>query len=147
MLIAALMLTAAVMTRTAGADECLVTEVKLEKQDNGGDAVIIAMTGCPAPKLTGLDGKTPRIVLDFPRGRFEGRHTVNMRVSGHSVLRIRGAKHDKPVDMLRIVLDLTPGKSYAADQTWYQGDGRFLVIIKQQPPAAPEVMTPAAHKN
>ena len=135
--IAALAMATVGMVGTVGAEGCLIKEIRLEKQENDGDSVVIAMTGCHAPRVTGLEGKTPRIVLDFPEGRFQGRRTLQMNVDGGSVFRIRGAKHERPLDMLRIVLDLKPGRSYGAEQTWYQGEGNYVVTIKPAPAISP----------
>ncbi len=135
--IAALAMAAVVTIGTVGAEECLVKAVKLEKQEKDADSIVINMTGCPAPKVSGLEGPPPRIVLDFPAGCFQGRRTLQMDVSGGSVVKIRGAKHDHPLDMFRIVLDLKPGRSYGAEQTWLQGEDQYIIKVAPETPASP----------
>ena len=135
--IAALAMAAVVTIGTVGAEECLVKAVKLEKQEKDADSIVINMTGCPAPKVSGLEGPPPRIVLDFPAGRFQGRRTLQMDVSSGSVVKIRGAKHDHPLDMFRIVLHLKPGRSYGAEQTWLQGEDMYIIKVAPETPASP----------
>ena len=135
--IAALAMAAVVTIGTVGAEECLVKAVKLEKQEKDADSIVINMTGCPAPKVSGLEGPPPRIVLDFPAGRFQGCRTLQMDVSGGSVVKIRGAKHDHPLNMFRIVLDLKPRRSYGAEQTWLQGEDKYIIKVAPETPASP----------
>jgi hypothetical protein len=134
---AALTMATAGTVGTVGAEGCLIKEIKLEKQENHADSVVINMTGCPAPKVSGLEGPPPRIVLDFPAGCFQGRRTLQMDVSGGSVVKIRGAKHDHPLNMFRIVLDLKPRRSYGAEQTWLQGEDKYIIKVAPETPASP----------
>ncbi|MDI9569502.1 MAG: AMIN domain-containing protein [Pseudomonadota bacterium] len=142
--IATLALASAATVGAVGAEGCIIREIQLEKQENDVDTVVINIRGCTAPKVMGLERKAPRIVLDFPAGRFDGRRTLQMRVDGGSVVRIRGAIHEQPVDMLRIVLDLKPGRSYGAEQTWDQGTGRYIITVTPTPVGPPKIATPGA---
>lgn len=117
----------------AQTDKCVIKGIQVTKQQRGVDEVVIVMTGCETPRMSGLEGKKPRIVIDFHNGDCEDLRALNLRPQGNHVWRIRGAKHDSPDGLLRIVLDLNPEKSYFVDQTLHLGEGTFTVFIRPSP--------------
>jgi hypothetical protein len=80
--------------------------------------------------MSALEGKKPRIIIDFPNGNCDDLRGLSLRPQGNHVLRIRGAKHNKPSEFLRIVLDLRPENSYFVDQTLHQGEETFTIGIR-----------------
>ena len=120
----------------AQTDRCVVKGIQMTKQQQEVDKVVIALTGCETPRISALEGKRPRIVIDFPNGDCEDLRALNLRLQGNHAWRIRGAKHDSPDRLLRIVLDLKPEKSYFVDQTLHLGEGTFTVLIRPSPTAS-----------
>jgi hypothetical protein len=89
------------------------------------------LTGRLTPTVKGFDlkGGQPRIIVDFPGAT--GRKGLPAHLKSPSPLAsaVRLGLHPGPKPMVRLVIDLTPGRLYRVEQ-WFRRDlNRYVLVL------------------
>ena len=116
----------------ANAQETQIKDIRFFGADPPGVAenVHVLLSGKNIPKVMVLEGDRPRIVIDFTNAGFTGRKNFTIETKGNYVKKIRIGAHEN--HMIRIVLDLTPGTGYLADQAFDHQENIYKIQVKPE---------------
>jgi len=98
------------------------------------EAIAFQMDGFQPPETFVLKGDRPRIVCDFMNTRLLGNVGNRVEPKGTLVKDIRIAPYGGGAPRVRVVLDLTPGRTYVVDQTFYKEENRYTVTVATKLP-------------
>lgn len=106
-----------------------IKSVRVNLDAGEKEAIAFQMDGFQPPETFVLKGDRPRVVCDFLNTRVLD--SVGNRVeSGGSLIKdIRIAPYGGGAPRVRVVLDLTPGRNYVIDQTFYKKENRYTVTV------------------
>ena len=88
-----------------------VKSIVFTSDKTGGEWISLFCNQSCTPELSSLEGENPRVVMDMKGVSLIQTKTRNVNTGGKLVKRIR-SNLDKQTNILRVVLDLEPSKSY-----------------------------------
>jgi len=112
----------------------IIKSVRLSVDAGKKEAIAFQMDGFQPPETFVLKGDRPRVVCDFLNTRVIGSVGNRVEPKGTLVKDIRIAPYGGGAPRVRVVLDLTPGRSYVVDQTFYKKENRYTVTIAAAAP-------------
>ncbi|MEI8173486.1 MAG: AMIN domain-containing protein [Deltaproteobacteria bacterium] len=114
------------------AQETQIKDVRFSGAEppGGAENVQVVLSGKNIPKVTVLEGDRPRIVIDFMNAGFIGRKNFTIDTKGDYVKRIRIGIYRN--HKTRIVLDLTAGTGYLADQVFDHQENIYKIQVKPE---------------
>lgn len=107
-----------------------VKEVRVDKTSDKEEKITFVLGGFYPPKTFVLEEETPKIVCDFPDTRISEHIKPTIEVNGVYLKRIRLGIHEGPPSKLRVVLDMTPNRSYSVKQTFYKKENYYTLTLK-----------------
>ncbi len=110
------------------ADTVVVRNITFKKEASGRERVLIEFNRFSAPRIFGIDGANPRVVIDVDNVSSAGRGLARIRADGKLVRQIRTAL-DRTTNSMRIVIDVEPNLNYDVDQTYYKAENIYAVEI------------------
>ena len=108
----------------------VVKNITFKKEANGREKVLIEFNRFNAPRIFGIDGANPRIVIDVANVSSAGKGLGRIRAGGKLVRQIRTAL-DRTTNAMRIVIDMEPNLAYDVDQTYYRAENIYAVEISK----------------
>lgn len=105
--------------------------IRFEKSSDA-EKVLFELNGFYPPEVFGLKGDQLRVVCDFKKVNLEKSLPKVMETNGTFILRIRVGIYPPPDLKVRVVLDLVPHKNYDIEQTFFQKDTTFVLIIRPE---------------
>ena len=111
-----------------------INSVRVNVEAGEKEAIAFQMDGFQPPETFVLKGDRPRIVCDFLNTRVGGSLGNRVEPKGAVVKDIRIAPYSGGSPRVRVVLDLTPGRDYVVDQTFYKKENRYIVTIAANVP-------------
>jgi tetratricopeptide (TPR) repeat protein len=108
-----------------------VKEIAFKADEGGKEKVAVLCNQSCVPVLSGLEGKKPRIVMDFTRVSFIESKYRNVPISGKYVKKIRSYL-DNDSKKLRVVLDMAPSKYFIVHATQDQTVNAFSLEISEK---------------
>ena len=109
----------------------LLKSIRFEKSSDA-EKVIFELNGFYPPEVFGLKGDQLRVVCDFKKVNPEKSLPKVLETNGTFILRIRVGIYPSPDPKIRVVLDLVPHKNYDIEQTFFQKDTTFVLIIRPE---------------
>ena len=80
-----------------------------------------------------IEGKTPKIICDFPDVLMDKTVKRVIPINGRYVLQVRTGIHPPPESKSRVVIDLAPNHDYEVEQLFYENNNRYAMIIREKP--------------
>ena len=114
--------------KDAQTDTVVVKNITFRKEANGREKVLIEFNRFNAPRIFGIDGANPRVVVDVDNVSSVKRGLARIPAGGKLVRQIRTAL-DRKTHAMRIVIDVEPNLSYDVDQTYYKAENIYAVEI------------------
>lgn len=108
-----------------------VKEITFKADKSGKEKVAVLCSRACVPALSGLEGKKPRIIMDFAGVSFMEPKYRKVTVSGMHVKKIRSYL-DHNAKKLRVVLDMAPSKHYIVRAAQDQDVTAFSVSIAEK---------------
>lgn len=108
-----------------------VREIIFKADKSGKEKVAVLCNQACVPALSGLEGKKPRIIMDFAGVSFMEPKYRKVTVSGKHVKKIRSYL-DHNAKKLRVVLDMAPSKHYIVRAAQDQAVTTFSVSIAEK---------------
>lgn len=108
-----------------------VKEISFKADKGGKERVSVLCTQACVPAVSGLEGKNPRIVMDFASVSFIDAKYRNVPVPGKHVKKIRSYL-DPESKKLRVVLDMAPSKHYAVRASQDSSANAFSLSISER---------------
>jgi len=96
------------------------------------EMITIVLTGFFPPETQVIEGKTPKIICDFPNVLMERTIKRMIPINGKYVLQVRTGIHPQPEPKSRVVIDLVPSHDYEVEQLFYEKDNRYSMIIREK---------------
>ena len=118
--------------RDPSAAAVVVKNITFKREAGGREKVLIEFNRFNAPRIFGIDGANPRIVIDVANVSSTGRGLARIRAGGKLVKQIRTAL-DRTTNAMRIVIDMEPNLGYDVDQTYYKAENIYAVEISEAP--------------
>lgn len=109
----------------------LLKSIRFEKSSDA-EKVLFELNGFYPPEVFGLTGDQLRVVCDFKKVSPEKSLPMVLETNGTFILRIRVGIYPAPDLKVRVVLDLVPHKNYDIEQTFFQKDTTFVLIIRPE---------------
>ena len=110
----------------------VVKSITFKKEASGREKVLIEFNRFNAPRIFGIDGANPRIVIDIANVSSAGKGLTRIRAGGKLVRQIRTALN-RTTSAMRIVIDMEPNLGYDVDQTYYKAENIYAVEISEAP--------------
>ena len=111
-----------------------ITGIRFEVLYSEEERVIISGTGISPPKIFALEGENPRVVCDFKGMDLSNSISRKISTKGKFIKMIRTALYKAEGGKVRVVLDLSPERSYEVEQTFYKNKDAYELIIKPEKP-------------
>jgi tetratricopeptide (TPR) repeat protein len=108
-----------------------VKEIVFKADEGGKERVAVQCSRACVPVLSGLEGKKPRIVMDFTGVSFIQSKYRNVPISGKHVKKIRSYL-DNDSKKLRVVLDMAPSKYFIVYAAQDQPANAFSLEIAEK---------------
>jgi len=83
-----------------------------------------------SPQTMILEGEKPRVVCDFFDAGLAPDIGESIEVSNGILERIRTGMHKWPKFKVRVVLDLVPERNYEIDQSFFEKENYYVLVIK-----------------
>jgi hypothetical protein len=106
----------------------IVKRIEFTTDKIGGEWISLLCNQSCTPELSFLDGENPRVVMDMKGVSLIQTKTGNINTGGKLVKRIRNYL-DKETNILRVVLDLEPSKSYIVRPRHDATKDSYLIMI------------------
>ncbi|MDR3090436.1 MAG: AMIN domain-containing protein [Desulfobulbaceae bacterium] len=116
----------------------VLERVTNQSLEDGREVVNLFFDGTCTPTIFSLDGKSPRLVFDFPGARYLGRQKIGVR--GAALQSIRIATHQNPMKT-RVVFDLPTDMEVDYSQEFI-GDSHTLRVTLFRKGLAQNALTP-----
>ena len=97
------------------------------------EMITIVLTGLFPPGAQVIEGKTPKIICDFPDVLMDKTVKRVIPINGRYVLQVRTGIHPPPESKSRVVIDLAPNHDYEVEQLFYENNNRYAMIIREKP--------------
>ena len=112
------------------ASTVVVKNITFKREASGREKVLIEFNRFNAPRIFGIAGANPRVVIDVANVSSAGRGLTRIRAGGKLVRQIRTAL-DRTTSAMRIVIDVEPNLGYDVDQTYYKAENIYAVEISE----------------
>jgi SH3-like domain-containing protein len=106
-----------------------LTSVQLNVLSSVKETISFQLDSFHPPETFVLKGERPRVVCDFLNTRVLDSVGDRVESNGSLVKDIRIAPYGGSVPRVRVVLDLSPGRRYMVDQTFYKQENRYIVTV------------------
>jgi hypothetical protein len=110
-----------------------ILEISSDLTSPSAEMITIVLTGLFPPETQVIEGKTPKIICDFPDVLMEKTINRMIPINGRYVLQVRTGIHPPPEPKSRVVIDLTPNHDYEVEQLFYEQNNRYSMIIREKP--------------
>jgi len=110
-----------------------ILEIESDLTSPSAEMITIVLTGLFPPEAQVIEGKTPKIICDFPAVLMGKTIKRMIPINGKYVLQVRTGIHPPPEPKTRIVIDLAPNYDYEVEQLFYEKDNRYSMIIREKP--------------
>jgi tetratricopeptide (TPR) repeat protein len=108
-----------------------VKEIVFKADKGGREKVAVLCTQACVPALSSVEGKKPRIIMDFTGVSFIEPKYRNIPISGKYVKKIRSYL-DKDSKKLRVLLDMDPSKHYVVHPTQDPTANAYSLLISEK---------------
>jgi hypothetical protein len=109
-----------------------ILEIESDIKSPTAEMITIVLTGLFPPKAQVIEGKTPKIICDFPGVLMEKTIKRMIAINGRYILQIRTGIHPPPEPKSRVVIDLAPNRDYEVEQLFYEQNNRYSMIIREK---------------
>ena len=110
-----------------------ILEIESDLTSPSAEMITIVLTGLFPPEAQVIEGKTPKIICDFPDVLMEKTINRMIPIHGKYVLQVRTGIHPPPEPKSRVVIDLAPNHDYEVEQLFYEKNNRYSMIIREKP--------------
>ena len=110
-----------------------ILEIESDLTSPSAEMITIVLTGSFPPETQVIEGKTPKIICDFPNVRMEKNIKRMIPINGKYILQVRTGIHPPPEPKTRVVIDLAPNHDYEVEQLFYEKNNRYSMIIREKP--------------
>ncbi|MBI5592404.1 MAG: AMIN domain-containing protein [Deltaproteobacteria bacterium] len=110
-----------------------ILEIESDLTSPSAEMITIVLTGLFPPETQVIEGKTPKIICDFPNVLMEKTIKRMIPINGKYVLQVRTGIHPPPEPKTRVVIDLAPNHDYEVEQLFYEKNNRYSMIIREKP--------------
>ncbi len=110
-----------------------ILEISSDLTSPSAEMITIVLTGLFPPEAQVIEGKTPKIICDFPDILMEKTIKRMMPINGKYILQVRTGIHPPPEPKSRVVIDLAPNHDYEVEQLFYEQNNRYSMIIREKP--------------
>lgn len=114
--------------KDADTNTVVVKNIAFKREANGREKVLIEFNRFNSPRIFGIDGTNPRVVIDVDNVSSAKRGLARIPAGGKLVRQIRTAL-DRTTHAMRIVIDVEPNLNYNVDQTYYKAENIYAVEI------------------
>jgi uncharacterized protein YgiM (DUF1202 family) len=114
--------------QTSGRDH-YINSVYMKSISNDKETIAFQLDSSHKPETFVLKGERPRVVCDFLNTRVLDSVGDRVEPEGTLVKDIRIAPYGGGAPRVRVVLDLTPGRNYAIDQTLFKKENRYVITV------------------
>jgi len=109
----------------------VISHIAVKLKTPGKEAVLIQGNGPFTPSAFAIEEDKPRFVIDIKEARPVKRELSRIAADGQFIKRIRSFYHQEN-RTLRVVLDLSPSKSYRISQFFYQAQNLYAVEVEAE---------------
>jgi hypothetical protein len=109
----------------------VVKNITFKAEGETSEKVFVEFNQLFMPKIFGIEGDPPRIVLDVENAVFLPKKLSLIRTQGKWVRQIRTAQ-DPKTGTLRIVLDMSAQKNYFVNQVFYKAELMYVLDIMEE---------------
>ena len=106
-----------------------VKNIVFNRSKDGIERIALLCNQSCVPELSSLEGDNPRVVMDMKGASLIQSKARNVNTGGRLVKRIR-SNLNKQTNILRIVLDMEPSKSYIV-RPMQDPSGNYMLTIKE----------------
>ncbi|MDP1991058.1 MAG: AMIN domain-containing protein [Syntrophales bacterium] len=106
-----------------------VKKISFTSDKIGGEWISLFCNQSCTPELSSIEGENPRVVMDMKRVSLIQTKTRNVNTGGRLVKSIR-SHLNKQTNILRVVLDLEPSKSYIV-RPMQDPSGNYMLTIRE----------------
>jgi len=110
-----------------------ILEIETDLSSPTAEMITIILTGLYPPETQVVEGKTPKIICDFPDVLMDKTIKRVIPIGGKYILQLRTGIHPLPESKSRIVIDLAPNHDYEVEQLFYEQNNRYSMIIHEKP--------------
>jgi len=94
------------------------------------EKIIFELTSYNPPETLVIEGEKPRIVCDFLDTRINENLGKSIEINSSIVRKIRIGIHKEPKNKVRVVLDLSPQRTYIVSQLFFERENFYSLHIK-----------------
>jgi hypothetical protein len=109
-----------------------ILDIESDIKSSTAEMITIVLTGLFPPKAQVIEGKTPKIICDFPDVLMEKTIKRIIDINGRYILQVRTGIHPPPEPKSRVVIDLAPNRNYEVEQLFYEQNSRYSMIIREK---------------
>jgi hypothetical protein len=109
-----------------------ILDIESDIKSTTAEMITIVLTGLFPPEAQVIEGKTPKIICDFPDVLMEKTIKRVIAINGRYILQVRTGIHPPPEPKSRIVIDLVPNRDYEVEQLFYEQNNRYSMIIREK---------------
>ncbi len=121
-------------SRQAAGQGYFIKSVSVEALSAEKEAVSFVLDGFHPPETFVLKEEPPRVVCDFLNTRIREEIGNRIESKGTLIKDIRIAPYGGIAPRVRIVLDLSAGRHYEIDQTFYKKENLYIVTVNATTP-------------
>jgi hypothetical protein len=110
-----------------------ILEIVSDLSSPSAEMITIFLTGQYPPQTQVIEGKTPKIICDFPDVLMDKTIKRMIPINGKYILQVRTGIHPPPEPKSRVVIDLVPDHDYEVEQLFYEKNNRYSMIIREKP--------------
>jgi len=85
-----------------------IREIRFEAEENGEERLVCLLNGIFSPRVSTVDGETPRVVCDFPGARLASNASQEITVVGARVQHIRTSLYGADHKGVKVMLEIDP---------------------------------------
>jgi hypothetical protein len=109
-----------------------ILDIESDIKSTTAEMITIVLTGLFPPEAQVIEGKTPKIICDFPDVLMEKTIKRVIAINGRYILQVRTGIHPPPEPKSRVVIDLAPNRDYEVEQLFYEQNSRYSMIIREK---------------
>jgi hypothetical protein len=109
-----------------------ILDIESDIKSSTAEMITIVLTGLFPPEAQVIEGKTPKIICDFPDVLMEKTIKRVIAINGRYILQVRTGIHPPPEPKSRVVIDLAPNRDYEVEQLFYEQNNRYSMIIREK---------------
>jgi AMIN domain len=109
-----------------------ILDIESDIKSTTAEMITIVLTGLFPPEAQVIEGKTPKIICDFPDVLMEKTIKRVIAINGRYIVQVRTGIHPPPEPKSRVVIDLAPNRDYEVEQLFYEQNNRYSMIIREK---------------